>query len=102
MKNYDYGYGFKPISSWGYVGYSVLWSIPVVGWIFWLCAAIGAKNRNVRNLARSYICRFIIAIAVSAVVVGVAFLLNALEIVKFDDVVDYLKEFIKKVELEIE
>ena len=98
MKNYDYGYGFKPISSWGYVGYSLLWSIPVVGWICWLCAAIGASNRNVRNYARSYICAVLILLAISAVAVGVAFLLDALDIFKFEDVMDYLKKFIHEVE----
>lgn len=102
MKNYDYGYGFKPISSWGYVGYSVLWSIPVVGWIFWLCAAIGATNRNVRNYARSYLCGVIIFVAVCALCVGVAFLLDAFDIVKFDDVIDYLKKYINEVEAKLE
>ncbi|MBQ2876419.1 MAG: hypothetical protein IJE25_05370 [Clostridia bacterium] len=91
MKNYDYGYGFKPISSWGYVGYKLLWSIPVVGWIIWLVQAIGSKNRNVRNYARSFVCAAIIGIAFTAVVTGVAFLLNALGIVTFEAVMDYFR-----------
>jgi len=94
MKNYDYGYGFKPISSWGYVGYSLLWSIPLIGWIFWLCSAIGGKNRNVRNYARSYICKVIVFIAISAIVAGVAFLLNALGVFKFSDVVEFFEKLL--------
>ena len=84
MKNYDYGYGFKPISAWGYVGYSLLWAIPVVGWIFWLCAAIGANNRNVRNYARSYVCNLILSIALSAIIVGALFILDATNILPLD------------------
>ena len=98
MKNYDYGYGFKPISSWGYVGYSLLWSIPVIGWIFWLCAAIGSSNKNVKNYARSYLCSLLIGLAILAVIVGVAFLLDALDVVKFEDVIDYVKNYLKEIE----
>ncbi len=76
MKNYDYGYGFKPISAWGYIGYSLLWSIPVVGWIVWLCHALGASNRNVKNYARSYFCAFLLAIIASVVMVALVFILG--------------------------
>ena len=95
MKNYDYGYGFKPISSWGYVGYSSLWSIPVIGWIFWLCSAIGGKNRNVRNYARSYICKVIVVLAISVIAAGVAFLLNWLDVFKFDTVIKFFEDLLK-------
>ena len=87
MKNYDYGYGFKPISAWGYVGYSLLWSIPVVGWIIWLCQAIGASNRNVRNYARSYLCKLILSIALCALAVGVLVILHATDILPIDAVI---------------
>lgn len=65
-KNYDYGYGrgYKPISSWGYVGYSVLYAIPVLGWIIWLYNALFASNKNVKNHARSLFCGFIVALVV--------------------------------------
>lgn len=73
MKNYDYGYGFKPISAWGYVGYNILWAIPVVGFIIWLYHALGASNRNVKNYARSYACMLLlllmVCILLSAVVI---------------------------------
>ncbi len=95
MKNYDYGYGFKPISPWGYVGYFCLWSIPVVGWIVWLCHALGSKKRNVRNFARSLFCGFIVAVAFCAIVVGVAFLLNALNILTFDTVIAAVEDALK-------
>ena len=62
IKNYEPSYGFKPISAWGYIGYSFLWAIPFVGWIAWLISALGASNRNVKNYARSYVCAFLVAI----------------------------------------
>lgn len=72
-KNYDYGYGrgYKPISSWGYVGYSILFAIPVVGWIIWLYKALFSSNKNVKNYARSIFCGFILTLIIG-VVVGIA------------------------------
>ena len=67
MKDYDYG--AKPIRAWGYVGFFFLYAIPVVGWIIWLFNALFAKNRNVKNHARSYFCGFLILILVAIVAV---------------------------------
>ena len=83
MKNYDYGYGFKPISAWGYVGRSILWSIPVVGWLIWLCKALGAKNKNVKNFARAYFCAFLLSLLVAVVVGAVAAVLSLTGVVDF-------------------
>ncbi len=41
----------KSISTWGYVGYSLLWLfIPVIGLISWICSCF-SKNKNVKNYA---------------------------------------------------
>ena len=54
---------FKPISMWGYVGYSLLFAIPCIGFIVVLVFAFGgAKNINLRNYARGQL--LVIAIAV--------------------------------------
>ena len=53
---------YKPISAWGYMGYEILFAIPVIGWIIQLVFAIGHKNVNVKNFARSFYCIYIIAI----------------------------------------
>ena len=48
---------FKPISMWGYLGYQVVFSIPLIGWILLIFFAFGKdENINVRNFARSYFC----------------------------------------------
>ena len=67
MKDYDYG--AKPIRAWGYVGFSFLYAIPVIGWLVWLFNALFAKNRNVKNHARSYFCGFLILVLVAIVAV---------------------------------
>lgn len=55
---------YQPISMWGYFGYQILFSIPVVGWIFVAVFAITASNRNLRNFARSQFCLWIIWLVV--------------------------------------
>ena len=58
----------KPISMWGYFGYQILFSLPVVGWIFVIVLSFASPNVNVRNFARSYFCILIIV----AVLAGIA------------------------------
>ena len=53
---------YKPISMWGYFGYEILFSIPLVGFIILIVMSINAKNENVKNFARSYFCFTIVAI----------------------------------------
>ena len=61
-----------PISSWGYLGYRILFNLPFIGWIVALVMAIGATNVNVRNFARSQfiVLLFIIPIAIFAAILG--------------------------------
>lgn len=59
--NYNGPDVFKPLSPWAYFGLSILFSLPVVGFI------LSDANINRRNFARSYWCIYVI-IAVAAVV----------------------------------
>ena len=70
---------YQPISMWGYFGYQILFSIPVVGFICLIIFAIGAKNLNKKNFARSYFCYTIICIVIFAIVFAVAFFTGAVE-----------------------
>jgi hypothetical protein len=65
---------FEPISSWGYVGYTILFSFPVVGLIFLIVFAFSGKNINRRNFARSYFCVAIIVIAIYAILAVTGYL----------------------------
>lgn len=65
--NYNGPDVFKPPSPWAYFGLSILFSLPVVGFIFLIIFSVSDANINRRNFARSYWCVYII-IAVAAVV----------------------------------
>lgn len=60
---------YKPISPFGYLGYELLFAVPVIGWIIQLIFAICHRNINVRNFARSFYCVYIIGIVVWLVLV---------------------------------
>ena len=65
---------YRPISAWGYVGYQLLFAIPIVGFICILVFALGGStNKNLKNFARSYLCIWLIAI-----IIGVIFLVISL------------------------
>lgn len=51
---------YTPISMWGYFGYQILFSIPVIGWIFIIVFALTASNQNLKNFARSQFCVMIL------------------------------------------
>ena len=55
---------FKPVSAWGYVGYSILFAIPLIGFILLIVFSCSTKNINRRNYARSFFCWLLIAIII--------------------------------------
>ena len=59
---------YRPISAWGYVGYQLLFAIPLVGFICILVFALGGStNKNLKNFARSYLCIWLIAIILGVI-----------------------------------
>ena len=52
---------YKPLSPWKYFGLEILYALPLIGWIFLICHAIGSKNLNKRNFARSFFCVYVLA-----------------------------------------
>ncbi len=59
---------YLPLGAWAYFGYSLLFSVPVVGWVFLFIFAFSNANINRRNFARSYFCMAALA-AVCALMV---------------------------------
>ena len=57
---------FRPVSAWGYIGYSLLFAIPVVGLVLLIVFALSDNNVNRRNYARSYFCALLIFIIIAA------------------------------------
>ena len=80
MNNTNIPNEYKPISAWGYFGYNILFSIPIIGFIVLLVYAFGGtRNINLRNFARSYFCLFIIAMIIFIiffVIYGASFIDN--------------------------
>ena len=65
---------FKPITMWGYLGYELLFSIPIVGLIAILIFSFSSStNVNLKNFARSYI---LLAIIVFVVTIVFSFILG--------------------------
>ena len=55
---------------WGYFGYEILFSIPIVGLILLIVFSVGGtSNVNLKNFARSYFC-FLILMVILAVIFG--------------------------------
>lgn len=56
---------YRPLSAWAYFGYNLLYSIPIVGWVFMIIFALDNSNINRRNFTRSFFIIYLIgAIAI--------------------------------------
>ncbi len=77
---------YKPISMWGYFGYEILFSIPVIGFICLIIMSFAPSNKNVKNFARSYFCLFIISLVLTIVLVAIALATGAIS--SLEDIVD--------------
>lgn len=62
---------YRPLGAWAYFGYSLLFSIPILGFIFLIVFACSGSNINRRSFARSYFCIYIIAAIVTLIAVFV-------------------------------
>ncbi|MBO4322377.1 MAG: hypothetical protein J5919_05185 [Clostridia bacterium] len=67
MSNYT-NEQLKPLSPWAYFGLQILFSIPILGFIFLIVFSISSANINRRNFARSYWCVLVIVLIVVAIV----------------------------------
>lgn len=64
-KTYIQEMDYTPIGMWGYFGWSILFGLPMIGWIFAIVFSVGGtKNINLRNFARAQFCKSILLAAV--------------------------------------
>ena len=61
----------KPISPLGYIGYELLYAIPVVGLICAIIFAISAMNQNKKNFARAQLIAILIGVVILAVLMAI-------------------------------
>ncbi len=60
---------YKPLSPWAYFGYSILFSIPLVGFILLIVFSLDNSNINRRNFARSYWCTLILLVIIFIILI---------------------------------
>ena len=63
---------YKPLSAWAYVGYNLLFTIPIVGFIFLLIFSFSDENINRRNYARSFFCSILLILPVCIIIIVLA------------------------------
>ena len=61
------GSPYAVMSVGSYIGHSILFSLPLVGWIICLVMAFSSKNKNKKNYARSLLIMILIGIVLSVV-----------------------------------
>lgn len=61
---------YRPISPWGYLGYTLLFNIPIVGLILMFVWGFGDTNKNLKNYARFFLLTLLISLIIS-IIIGV-------------------------------
>lgn len=55
---------FRPLSAWGYLGYQLLFAIPLLGLIFMIIFALDSSYIARRNFARSFFIVMILIVVI--------------------------------------
>ena len=58
---------YRPLSAWGYIGYNLLFSIPIVGFVLIIVFALDNNYIARRNYSRSYLIGMLIGIILSLI-----------------------------------
>lgn len=59
---------YKPLSPWAYLGYNILFSLPIIGLIFLIIYSFNDENIARRNYARSFWVIFAITLVLTILV----------------------------------
>ena len=62
---------YRPLSAWSYWGLSILFAIPIVGFIFLIIFSFSDSNINRRSFARSFFCSLVIALVVIVIIYAI-------------------------------
>ena len=65
---------FRPLSPWAYFGYSLLFALPIVGFIMLIVFSCKNTNINRRNFARSYWCGLVLCLIIICAILLIAML----------------------------
>lgn len=72
--SFDVAPEYRPLGAWAYFGYSILFNIPILGWILIIVFSISGSNLNRRGYARYHL----ITLILSLILVAVAYFTGAL------------------------
>ena len=61
---------YRPISPWAYIGYTLLFSLPIAGFILLIVFSFNDNNYNRRNYARSYFCWLLLIVIIFVTIIG--------------------------------
>lgn len=67
IMSYNVSDELQPMSPWKYFFLDILYYIPLIGFIFLVCHAIGSHNINKRNHARSKFCIFVVLFIIAGI-----------------------------------
>lgn len=62
---------YRPMSAWGYFGYSILYAIPLIGFIMLIVFACSGSNIARRSHARSYFCFMLLGLIIIGIFIGI-------------------------------
>ena len=86
MSKEDYSHlpeNVRPISPWHYFGLSLLYAIPIVGFIILVINSLRhGNNVNVRNYSRSYFCITVIALVIVGICLAITLTGSGIEKLK--------------------
>ena len=73
---------YKPVSAWGYFGLTLLYALPLIGFIFLLIHSFSDANINRRNFARSHWCILLLLVFLFLIGIGLAYAQGGAEAVQ--------------------
>ena len=64
----------RPISPWRYFGLSILYAIPILGFVVLVINSLSHSNNiNVRNFSRSFFCGLVLVLIVVGIIMAITF-----------------------------
>ena len=78
---------FKPMGAWAYFGYSILFAIPIIGYICLIIFSFNSSNINRRSFARSFFCGMLVFICLLIIALVICIVMGI-------DLLAYIKSLI--------
>lgn len=76
-KTYTGAQEYSPLSPWSYWGLKILYSVPIVGFVFLIIFSIKKDNLNRRNFTLSYWCSVVLVLIVIGIIAAILLVTGA-------------------------